>query len=130
MPDIHLVAVAVATIIAFIGSGAYYAVLGRELATVSQTAASGETPPSWTFPAELVRTLILVLIVAGLASQTGADTWPSGLLLGLVLWIGFPLMLWTGAMLHERTPLKLAAIHAGDWLIKLLLVTAIVGAWQ
>jgi hypothetical protein len=30
---------------------------------------------------------------------------------------------------HERTPWKLAAIHAGDWLIKLLVVTVIVSAW-
>ena len=51
-----------------------------------------------------------------------STTWSGGLLLGLVLWIGFPLVLWTGAILHERTPLKLAAIHAGDWLVKLLVV--------
>lgn len=130
MPDIIPLAVAVASISAFIVSGVYYAILGKELATVSQTAASGEKPPSWTYGGELVRTLILVVVVAGLAPQIGADTWAGGLLLGLALWIGFPLVLWTGAMLHERAPLKLAAIHAGDWLIKLLLITGIVGAWQ
>lgn len=130
MPDINLLAAAVATIIAFVGSGAYYVILGDELATVSQAAASGDQPPSWTFAAELLRTLILVLVVAALVSQTGTDTWTGGLLLGLMLWVGFPLMLWTGAMLHERAPLKLAAIHGGDWLIKLLVITAIVGAWQ
>ena len=32
-------------------------------------------------------------------------------------------------MIHEDTPIGLAAIHAGDWLVKLLLVGAIVSVW-
>jgi hypothetical protein len=47
-----------------------------------------------------------------------------------VLWIGFPFVLWTGALIHENAPLKLAAIHAGDWLVKLLVVAATVSLWQ
>lgn len=79
---------------------------------------------------ELLRTLVVVVVVAGLASQTGTDEWSGGLVLGTALWIGFPLMLWAGAILHERVPWKLAAIHAGDWLIKLAVVTVIVSVWQ
>ena len=52
------------------------------------------------------------------------------MLLGLALWIGFPFVLWAGAMLHESTPWRLAAIHAGDWLVKLLLIAVIVTAWS
>ena len=37
---------------------------------------------------------------------------------GLLLWIGFPLLLLIGSVMHEKEPGKLAAIHAGDWLIK------------
>jgi hypothetical protein len=33
-------------------------------------------------------------------------------------------------MVHERVPPKLAAIHVGDWLLKLLAVAVIVSAWQ
>lgn len=56
--------------------------------------------------------------------------WTGGLLLGLALWIGFPLVLWTGAIIWESTSAKLAALHAGDWLAKLLVVAVIVGVWQ
>ena len=49
-----------------------------------------------------------------------------GLLLGLALWIGFPLVLWVGAIVHEKTPVRLAAIHAGDWLVKLPAVGVLV----
>ena len=40
------------------------------------------------------------------------------------------MVLWVGAVLWERTPPALAAIHAGDWLAKLLLVAVIVSVWQ
>ena len=77
-----------------------------------------------------MRCLVLAAVVAGLASRGEIDAWTSGLVLGAVLWIGFPLVLWTGAVVHERTPVKLAAIHAGDWLVKLLVIGVIVSVWQ
>ena len=69
-------------------------------------------------------------MVAGLASQGEIDEWTGGLLLGLALWIGFPFVLWTGAMIWEDTPWRLAAVHAGDWLVKLLVIGVIVSVWQ
>jgi len=69
-------------------------------------------------------------VAAGVEAQGEIDQWTDGLVLGLALWIGFPFVLWTGAMLHENTPLELAAIHAGDWLVKLLLIGVIVSIWQ
>jgi len=128
MPDIDILAVAAVTVLAFVLSGAYYAVLGDQLATVSPAAAAGDAP-GWTVAAELARTLVVVTVVAGLAVETGTDGWAGGVLLGLALWVGFPLVLWVGALVHERTPAKLAAIHAGDWLIKLPVVAAVVSAW-
>lgn len=130
MPDIDLLAVLTATAAAFVSSAVYYVVLSDQLAGVSAAAAAAaERPPPWEIGAELLRTLVLTAVVAGLASETGADDWTGGLLLGIALWIGFPLVLWVGAMLHERTPWKLAAIHAGDWLLKLPVVAVVVSVW-
>jgi hypothetical protein len=129
MPDVNLLAILAATIVAFVLSSTYYALFAAELAEVSDAAASGERPPPWKLAVELLRSLTLAGVVAGLASQGGIDKWTGGLLLGLSLWIGFPLVLWTGAMLWENTPWKLAAIHGGDWLAKLLLVALIVSVW-
>ncbi len=52
------------------------------------------------------------------------------LLLGLSMWIGFPVVLLAGSVLWEKVPPKLATIHAGDWLLKLLAVTIIVSVWH
>jgi hypothetical protein len=97
---------------------------------VSEAAAAGEQPPPWKLAVELLRSLTLVTVVAGLASRGDIDGWTGGLLLGVALWIGFPLVLWTGAMIWENTPGKLAALHGGDWLAKLLVVAVIVSVWQ
>ncbi len=123
MPEIELVAVLAATAAAFVSGGAYYAVVGAQLP------GANEPMPPWKLAVEVLRCLVLAAVVAGLASQGRIDTWTGGLLLGVALWIGFPLVLWIGAVIHENTPLRLAIIHGGDWLVKLLLVGVIVSAW-
>lgn len=130
MPDVTFLAVLVATIVAFVLSATYYTVFGEQLAKVSDAAAAGERPPPRKLAIELLRSLILAAVVAGLAAQGEIEEWTGGLLLGLALWIGFPFVLWTGAMIWEDTPWKLAALHAGDWLVKLLVVAVIVSVWQ
>lgn len=130
MPDVDLLAVLVAGVAAFALAGAYYAVLGEQLASVSEAAAAAEQPPPWTLAVELLRGLIVAAVVAGLASQGEIDEWAGGLCLGLALWAAFPLMLWVGAVMHEKSPVKLAAIHAGDWLVKLLVVAVVVSVWR
>ena len=127
MPDVDAPAVLAATVLGFVLSGAYYAVLGEQLARVSAAAAS---MPPWKVAAELLRNLVLAAVVAGLAARGDIDEWTGGLLLGLALWIGFPLVLWTGALIHENTPIRLAAIHAGDWLVMLLAIAVLVSVWQ
>jgi len=127
MPDVELLAVLAAAALAFVLSGAYYAALGAQLARVS--AADAQMPP-WKVAVELARNLVLAAVVAGLAVRGDIDEWSGGLLLGLALWLAFPLVLWTGALIHENTPVRLAAIHAGDWLLKLLAVAVLVSVWQ
>jgi uncharacterized protein DUF1761 len=97
---------------------------------VSEAAAAAGQPAPWELAVELLRCLVLATVVAGLAAQGGIDEWPGGLALGLALWVGFPLVLWVGAVVHEKTRVKLAAIHGGDWLVKLLLVAVVVSLIQ
>ncbi len=79
---------------------------------------------------ELGRNVVVASVVAGLVALLGITGWAGALQLAIALWIGFPIVLLSGSVIHENVPLKLAAIHAGDWLAKLLVIAVIVGLWR
>jgi hypothetical protein len=62
------------------------------------------------YPAILVAT---VVVLAGLAVQVGIEGLTEALALGVAIWIGFPVVILSGSVIHEKVPWKLAAIHAG-----------------
>jgi Protein of unknown function (DUF1761) len=130
MTDIDPLAVAVATVAAFLLSGAWYAVLPAPPAASE----AGDPPGTETSPpvllAEILRSAVVVIVVAGLAAELGSVDIAEGAALGLVLWVGFPAVLFAGSIIHEHYPRRLAAIHLGDWLLKLALIGAIIGAVQ
>ncbi len=79
---------------------------------------------------EIVRNLVLALVLAYFIIHLGITGWQGGVLFGLLAWIGFPVILLTGSVMWENVPWKLAAIHSGDWLVKLLLMSVILSVWR
>ena len=135
MSQINAWAVGLAAVAGFVAAFAYYAALGGQLVAVGSTAAhegaaADDRQASWVPLFELIKHLLLAAVVAGLVVAIDIATWSDALVLGLALWVGFPLVLLAGSVVHEKVPWRLAAIHAGDWFVKLLLVTLIVGAWR
>jgi hypothetical protein len=131
--DLNFLAIIAAAGAAFALSSVYYSVFGKQLAALSPAyadAASGTTRPSaWKLLVELVRGLVVAAVVAGLARELDITDWTGAVALGFALWIGFPIVLWVGAVMWEKVPWRLAAIHAGDWLMKVLVITILVGVW-
>ena len=104
--------VAVAAVAAFVLSSVYYTVATPvERRALGDRALDRGRPAPWK-----------VAAVADLLSLPGT------LLLALVVWIGFPVALLTGSVTWEKVPPVTAALHAGDWLLKLLLIGAVLGA--
>lgn len=130
MPDINYLAVLVAVVAAFILSGIWYAAFGDRLASLHAAYAEREGAQGATVVVELARNVVVALVTAGLTNYVQVAGLSGGILLGLALWVGFPVVILTGSVFHDKVPPKLAAIHAGDWLLKLLAITGIVGSWQ
>lgn len=130
MPEIHYLAIAVATVAAFLLSGAWYAALGGQLARLHEAYASPTRPAAANIPVELARNLVVAVVIAALVGQIEVGGFAAAVVLGLVLWVGFPVVLLAGSIFHEKVPSKLAAIHAGDWLVKLLVIAVIVSVWR
>jgi hypothetical protein len=105
---------------------AYYVAFGNMLGELGSAATDTERPPAWLMPFELGKHLVLAAVVAGLAVNGDVTGWAPGAVLGLALWVGFPVVLLTSSVVHEKVRGKLAALHAGDWLAKLLIIAVIV----
>jgi hypothetical protein len=123
-----LPAIGLATTAAVAASGAWYAAFGRRLAQLDDAYAEDTAAAGWVVPVELARSGTVAVTVSALAARTGVTGPREAVRLGLALWVAFPVVLLTGSVVHEKVPWQLAAIHAGDWLGKLLLVTLVVGA--
>jgi hypothetical protein len=93
-------------------------------------ATAGATMPAGKLLVELARCLLLAYVIARFVALLGIHSWMGAVHFGFLLWIGFPLILLTGSVLWENVPWKVAAIHAGDWLVKLLVIPIIVTLWH
>src|SRR5258708_26127848 len=112
-------AVVVAALAAFLMSSLYYSplLLGNVWLAVDPGSAAGTTPPIGRVLVEIVRTLVITLVVARLIALLGGySDWKGAVGLALWLWFGFSGMMWVGAIMWEKTPWQVAAIHSGDWL--------------
>src|SRR5579864_34012 len=132
MRGINYWTVLVAAFAAFVMSSLYYSplVLGSVWRTVDPAAAAGTSPSIGKGVAEFARTLVITYVLARLIALLGNGNWKSAISLAVWLWFGFSAMMWVGAVMWEKTPWQIAAIHSGDWLLKTLLIAAIIGAWR
>jgi uncharacterized protein DUF1761 len=93
-------------------------------------AMAGAKMPGGKLLVEFARCLILAYVIAVLVESLRIARLIGAVHLGLFLWIGFPVLILAGSVLWENTPWKVAAIHAGDWLVKLLVIPIIVQLWR
>ncbi len=120
--------IAVAAMAAFVLSSTYYTpVTPLEVRALGGNAPDRGRPASWKVLTELVRTAVVAAAFAWIAAQADVLALPEALLLALVLWLAFPVVLLTGSVIWERVPPVTAGMHAGDWLLKLLLVALVLG---
>jgi Protein of unknown function (DUF1761) len=117
--------VLVATVVAFIISFAFYAIAPATPTTVETPSVR---PKAWQIIVELLRSAVTAALVTGLLTAGDWSGPAAGALLGLALW-ALPVVLLTGSVVWENVPVRAAALHVGDWLIKLLAIGAIVGAF-
>jgi len=132
MRKINYWAVVVATFSAFLFSSLYYSpmLLGNVWRAVDPASATATAPSIGKVVGEIVRTFIITFVLARLIVLLGGGGWKRTVRLALLVWFGFSAMMWLGAIMWERTPWQVAAIHSGDWLLKTILICFILGLWR
>jgi thiosulfate reductase cytochrome b subunit len=120
--------IAVAAVAALILSSVYYAAATPlERRAVGEAALDRGRPQPWKVLTEVVRTAVVAAAFAWIAHRAEDLNVSHALELALIMWVGFPLVLLTGSVIWEKVHPATAAMHAGDWLLKLLLIAVILG---
>lgn len=136
MSGLNVAAIGVATVATFVISSVWYAVLdGRRAAllggeAVAAPAPAPAAPPPWKLGVELLRSLTVSTVMATVVVGLEVASVASAVLIAVAAWAAFPGVLLTGSVLWDDVRPELAAIHAGDWLLKLLAITLIVAVWR
>jgi len=133
MHELSYLAVVVATVAAFVFSSVWYIVFGKArkklLGNSLNTDADVRRVRAGQILFEVIRSFVVVFVIAHLLALGGIFGWRDAAQFGLLLGI-FPVMILSGSVLWDKRPWKLAAIHAGDWLLKILVVAVILGVWR
>lgn len=136
MVHVNNLAVLVAAVVVFVLGWLWYSPLlfykpWMRLRGLDPVAAmAGAKMPVGKLLIELARCVLLAYVIARFMALLGIGSWMVAVHFGLVLWIGFPVIILTGSVLWENVPWRVAAIHAGDWLVKLLVIPIIVNLWR
>ena len=117
--------IAIATAAAFVISAIYYGAMPAE----SRSESDPQRPMIAQLLVELLRNLAVASVVAGLLAAADWGGLGASVLLALSLWI-LPIVLLAGSVFHEGVPMRRAALHAVDWLIKLVAIGAILGPFS
>jgi hypothetical protein len=131
MTRVNYLAVVVAAVAAFVASSAWYTVFGNawmELHGIDPATAADTATPAWAMLFVVVQSLVVAFMLAYFVVHLGIVNWKGAVRLGALVWV-FPAMILLGSIVHENVPLMLAAIHAGDWLVKLLLMSVVLCVW-
>jgi hypothetical protein len=124
--------VVAAALAAFVASLAWYTVFGGAMAELSgadPSTAANTASPAWAMLFVVAQSLVVASVLAYFVSRLGIVDRRAALRLGALVWI-FPASILLGSVVHENVPPALAAIHAGDWLAKLLLMSVLLGTWR
>lgn len=134
MLSTHFAGLVVATLVALVFSTLYYIFLNRQIVAVraSEEDYQGyETKMTFNkLLVEVIRTFVLGLVLTYAVLMLNLQTPVQAALVAFWLWLGFPVVLLVGSVIHEHLPMRIAAIHAVDWLVKLMIFVVIVTLWR
>lgn len=130
MPELNFLAIVAAAAVVFVVSTVYYIVFAARMVELRQGNEDAGGVQPWKIGVEILRSLVLATVISGLTTLLGVTDLGGAVQLGLALWIGFPVVLLVGSVIWENVAPALATIHAGDWLLKLLIVTGIMALWR
>ena len=86
--------------------------------------------PALQYGVALIAAALTAAAISCVTQLTGSQTALGGIKAGALLWCGFVIPTWATEYVFEVRPLSLLGINTGVWLVGMLIMGAIVGAWK
>ncbi len=86
--------------------------------------------PALQYGTALISAAVMATAISCVTQLTGPQTALRGIKVGVLLWLGFVLTAYCTEYVFEVRPWSLLGINAGFWLLGMILMGAIVGAWK
>ncbi|MEK7570392.1 MAG: DUF1761 domain-containing protein [Patescibacteria group bacterium] len=133
MPDVNLLHVLVAGVVAMVLGGLWYspvlfAKTWAKLANINEEAAKKEAPMAYL--KMFVTALISAYVLAVFVGFAGAATFGEGAMIGLWLWLGFIFTVTMSSVIFEKRSWKLWLINNGYQLVLMLISGGLLAAWK
>ncbi len=132
MLGVTYLAVVVAAVAALVSTGLWYIAFGKAMAKITGTpyAEIQKERMLWKPFVILGEYVVIASVLAYLVVRLDVTNWTGAVWYGFLVWLGFSATQWVGAMTWDKMPWKIAAIRAGDWLMKLVIIAIIVSLWH
>jgi len=127
---ISYTAVIVTGFVAFALSGIWYSPMVFGSIWMKYRSADISSFPKWTMMFAPLRELIASYVLALLITRLKLLNWKSSLQLILQLWFAFHAVGMAGAILWDNMAWQLGAVHAGDWLMKMVFMAVVLSIWH
>jgi hypothetical protein len=131
----NYLAIAVAAIACFAFEAVWYTIFMQPwLNGIGRTSewlmSSAGYNPVLQYGTALLSAAVIAAAISYVTQLTGAQTALRGIRVAAMLWLGFVLTTYSTEYVFEVRPWSLLGINAGFWLLGMMLMGAIVGAWK
>jgi hypothetical protein len=130
----NYLAIAVAAVACFLFEAGWYSIFMQPwLDGIGHTRAwlmSTGVNPAIQFAVALAAEAFIAASISCLTQVSGAQTWQRGIMMAAMMWFSFVLPVFCTEYVFELRPWSLLGINAGFWLLGMMLMGAIVGAWK
>lgn len=127
-------AIVVAAIACFLlEAGWYSAFMSTWLNGIGRTMqwlVSSGMNPYLQYGTALVMAAVMATAISCVTQLTGKQTALRGVKVAAVLWVGFEMTTFSTEYIFEVRPISLFLVNAGYWLVGMMVMGAIVGAWK
>ncbi len=130
--DVNWLAIVVCIVANMVIGAVWYGVFAKPwMAGIGKTREDIEQNQSWQpYAIATLNSFLMAFMLANVLSWSGITGLVDGLVVGLYLWFGFTGFTFAANHAFEGRSLNLWSINSGTYLVGLLVMGAILGAWQ